>query len=71
MAFFRHFYSLRMSASDITGCVSFRLEPSVSGSLITMAVTKKLEDFRRDWVFVDVGSAETTATPVEIGRAHV
>ena len=55
MAFFRHFYSLRLSAPDITGCISFRLVPKVSGDLISMAVTRKMEDFRHDWVYVDVG----------------
>ena len=56
--FFRHFYSLRLNATGVTGCVSFRLEPLVSASLITMAVTKRMEDFRHDWVFVDVGRAD-------------
>ena len=58
MAFFRHFYSLRLSAPDITGCISFRLEPKVSGDIISMAVTRRLDDFRRDWVFVDVGRSD-------------
>ena len=48
VAFFRLFYSLRLSSPDITGCISFRLEPKVSGDLISMAVTRRLEDFRSD-----------------------
>ena len=58
VAFFRQFYSLRLNAADVTGCVSFRLEPLVLAILITMAVTKRLEDFRNDWVLVDVGRAD-------------
>ena len=58
MAFFRHFYSLWVSSPDITGCISFRLEPKVSGDIIPMAVTRRLEDFRRDWVYVDVGRSD-------------
>ena len=55
MAFFRHFYSLRMTASGVTGSVSFRLNEHEAAQLISMAVTKRLEDFHRSCVFVDTG----------------
>ena len=58
MAIFRHFYSLRLNAAGVTGCVSFCLEPLVSAGLITMAVTKRLEDFCHDCLLVDVGRAD-------------
>ena len=54
VALFRHFYSLRSTApTEISGNVSFSLEPSASGSLIPMAVMMKVEDFRQRWVLVD------------------
>ena len=58
VGFFRYFYSLRVSSPNITGCVSFRLEPKVSGDIISMAVTRRLEDFRHDWLYVDVGRSD-------------
>ena len=54
VALFRHFYSLRSTASTtISGNVSFRREPSASGSLIPMAVMRKVEDLLQWWVLVD------------------
>ena len=39
--------------NEITGCVSFRLSEREAAQLIAMAVTKKVEDFHRSWVFVE------------------
>ena len=47
-----------MSLPDITGCVSFRLEPKVSRGIISMEVSRRLEDFRCGWVYVDVGRGD-------------
>ena len=54
VVFFRHFYSLRVTAQgEIFGCVSFRLAPRKAAGLIPMTVTKKVEDFRQRWVLVE------------------
>ena len=51
VALFRHFYSLQCTAAgEISGTVSFRLDPSAAGSLIPMSVLRKVEDFRQRWV---------------------
>ena len=56
VAFFCHFYNLWMPApGEVTGCVSFRLSECEAAKLITMAVKKKVDDFRRYWVFMDTG----------------
>ena len=55
VAFFRHFYSLWTTTSGVTSSVSLRLNEHEAAQLISMAVSKRLEDFRRSWVFVDTG----------------
>ena len=54
VALFRHFYSLRSTGRDeISGNVSFRLEPFAAKGLIPMAVSRRVEDFCQRWVLVD------------------
>ena len=59
VALFHHFCSLRVTAArKITGCVSFRLADRDADGLIPMAVTKKVEDFRKRWVYINTTSTE-------------
>ena len=59
VAFFCNFYSLRMTApNEVTGCISFRLSEREAAQLITMAVTKKVEDFRRSWMFMETSHVD-------------
>ena len=59
VALFRHFYSLRsMGQDEISGNVSFCLEPLTAKGLIPMAVTRRVEDFCQKWVLVDTCLAE-------------
>ena len=54
LSIFAFFYSLRCTVpGEISGSVSFHLEPSAAGSLIPMSVLRKVEDFRQRWVLVD------------------
>ena len=54
VALFRHFYSLRSTRQDeISGNVSFHLDPFALKGLIPMAVSKMVEDFRQKWVLVE------------------
>ena len=49
VAFFRHFYSLWMTAhGETAGCVSWRINEREAAQLITMSAAKKVENFRRD-----------------------
>ena len=68
VAFFRHFYSLRMTAhNEIAGCGSFRLHEREAAQLITMSATKKVENFRRSWVLVDTrDDRELLRLPVDL-----
>ena len=54
VALFRHFYSLQSTGQDeISGNVSFCLEPIAAKGLIPMAVSRRVEDFCQRWVLVD------------------
>ena len=63
VALFRHFYAIRITArGESSGCVSFRISDNMSGCYIPIAwagdkpvtsVTKKVDDFRKRWLFVD------------------
>ena len=63
VALFRSFYSLRSTAAgERLGCVSFRIAPARSEVYIPIAwsgedavtkVTKKVDGFRKRWLFVD------------------
>ena len=63
VALFRSFYSLRSTApGERLGCVSFRIAAARSETYIPIAwsgedavtkVTKKVDDFRKRWLFVD------------------
>ena len=68
VAFFRHFYSLRMMAhNEIAGCVSFHLHEREAAQLITMSVTKKVENFCHSWVLVDTRDGrELLRLPVDL-----
>ena len=66
VALLRSFYVLRFIASgESSGCLSFRITDGMVGILIPMVwgpdelpvtrVTKKVEEFRKKWLLVDVG----------------
>ena len=55
---FRHFYSLRVTAGEQrSGCVSFRIGDGMASCIIPLVVTKKVEDFRKRWIFMDAREA--------------
>ena len=67
---FRSFYALRFTASgESSGCLSFRITDGMVGILIPMVwgpdelpvtrIIKKVEEFRKKWVLVDVGGASS------------
>jgi hypothetical protein len=54
VAFFRHLYSLRITAgSQIFGCVSFLSTPGTEKHFIDMKWVKKVDDFRVRCVIMD------------------
>src|SRR5664279_5027757 len=58
VALFRCFYSLRTTAGEqCSGCVSFRFSDAMASKIIPLEVRKKVEDFRKRWVYVDVRQA--------------
>ena len=68
VALFRSFYALRFTATgESSGCLSFRITDGMAGILIPMAwgpdelpvtrITKKVEEFRKKWLLVDMGGA--------------
>ena len=58
MALLRCFYSLRITAGEQrSGCVSFRFCEAMASKIIPMEVKKKVEDFRKRWVYMDVRQA--------------
>ena len=70
VALFWSFYALRFTASgESSGCLSFRITDGMAGILITMAwgpdelpvtrVMKKVEEFRKKWLLVDIGGSNT------------
>ena len=68
---FRHFYSLRVTANDqISGCVSFRFEGKKE-LFIPMVVSKKVEDFRHHWVYMDLVSTSLLfEIPTEVAERN-
>ena len=63
VALFRHFYSLRITAGNqCSGCVSFRAEKTGKKEddwkFIPMNWSKKVEDFRMRWVYMDTRAAQ-------------
>src|SRR5664279_3687665 len=58
VALFRCFYSLRITAGEQrSGCVSFRFCEAMASEIIPMEVMKKVEDFRKRWVYMDLRQA--------------
>jgi hypothetical protein len=54
VAYFRHLFSLRSSGlNQSSGCVSFITTTEMEGDFIDLKWMKKVEDFRRRWLFVD------------------
>ena len=57
--------------NEVTGCISFRLSEREAAQLITMAVTKKVEDFRCSWVFVETSQLdELLRLPIHQPKPH-
>jgi hypothetical protein len=55
---FRHFYSLRITAGEqCSRCVSFCAADGAAFPFILMAWSKKVEDFRKHWVYMDTREA--------------
>jgi hypothetical protein len=58
VALFRHFYSLHTTAGgQCSGCVSFRIANEAAFPFIDISWTKKVEDFRKRWVYMDTRKA--------------
>jgi hypothetical protein len=58
VALFRHFYSLRITTGEqSSGCASFRATDGAAFPFINMVWTKKVEDFRKRWVYMDTREA--------------
>ena len=73
VALFRSFYALWFTASgESSGCLSFRITDDMVGILIPMVwgldelpvtrITKKVEEFRKKWILMDVGARMPSAT---------
>jgi hypothetical protein len=61
---FRLFYSLRIPAGDQrSGCVSFLFGMGMIETIIPIKVSKKVEDFKKRWLYMDTRLASPLFLP--------